>query len=55
MLVDLIRDAYTAGEIKRVLRSLGLKFPFRITDMYLNGEPPEYMAAAVVVLNQQCE
>lgn len=55
MLVDLIRQAYTAGAIKRIARYLGYRFPDRLTNMYLGGEPPEYIAAAILAVNQSGE
>ena len=54
-LIVTIRDAYTGGAMKRSIRGLGLEYPARITSMYLDGEAPEYMAAAVIAVNQRGE
>ncbi len=51
-LIVAIRDAYTGGSMKGSIRGLGLEYPAQITSMYLCGEPPEYMAAAVIAVNQ---
>jgi hypothetical protein len=54
-LIVTIRDAYTAGAMKRSIRGLGLEYPSMITSMYLSGEAPEYMEAAVIAVNQRGE
>ena len=46
---------HTGRSIKSVCRSLGLKYPARVTDMYLQGESAAYISAAIHCVNQSGE
>jgi len=54
-LLECIRVAYTGRAMKSAISSFGLSYPMRVTDMYLGSEPPEYILAAVVAVNQAGE
>ncbi len=53
LLPEVIRVAYTAGEMKRLIAALGLEFPAELTSMYLSHEPHGYIEAAVLAVNQR--
>lgn len=46
----LIASAYTGGALKNSLWWQGVPHPANMTDMYLNGESPEYMVAACMAI-----
>lgn len=52
LLAEAVRNSYTGRSLKASLRALGLEQPSEITAMYLRGEPPEYLTAAVLAVNQ---
>ncbi|MBK6616681.1 hypothetical protein [Ottowia sp.] len=54
-LLPVIQNAYTGGHMKRSIAQLGLQYPACVTMMYLHGEPAEYIAAAVIAVNQRGE
>ena len=55
LLAEAIRNSYTGGSLKAAVRGLGLQHPSEITSMYLRGEHSDYLAAAVMAVNQSGE
>lgn len=51
-LKKIIADAYTAGDMKRSLWWAGVSQPMNLTQMYLNGEPYDYIATACLTCDQ---
>jgi hypothetical protein len=51
-MIHFISTAYTGGGLKSIIRYMGLQHPDRVTDMYLRGEPANYIAAATLAVNQ---
>lgn len=42
---------HTGRSFRHVTRVLGLSLPAAVTDMYLAGEHPDYIAAAILAVN----
>jgi len=51
-LVKVIAQSYTGGSMKGWIRACNLRAPANVTSMYLSGEAAEYIAAAVLSVNQ---
>ena len=51
-LIKIIGHSYTAGSMKSWIRAAGLRAPANVTSMYLRGESAQYIAAAVLSVNQ---
>lgn len=47
-----IGKVQTGARMKRAVEAMGLRYPAGLTWMYLNGEASEYLAAAVLAVNQ---
>lgn len=51
-LIKAIGHSYTGRSMKGWIRAANLRAPAEVTMMYLSGESAEYIAAAVLVVNQ---
>jgi len=49
-IVKFVKQGYTGRGIRETLRWAGLVPPANVTDMYLSGEHPAYIAQAAFVL-----
>jgi hypothetical protein len=51
-LIKVIDMSLNGGSMKAWIRACGLRHPAQVTHMYLSGESADYIAAAVLVVNQ---
>lgn len=51
-IIKTIGYSYTAKAMKGWIRGLRMQHPARVTDMYLSGEHPSYIAQACLVVMQ---
>lgn len=50
-LTKLVGSCWTGRHLKQLIQGRNLRYPDRIVDMYLDGEPPVFIAAAVMSVN----